>query len=272
MADSTGYLPAELTPPALTVVPLQVIIDNEVFDEGAGTSAADVVSALRRKADVTTSRVTPEQFLYTYRRLAEQGATQIVSIHLSSELSGTYEAAVLAARKAPIEVLCIDTRTVALAMGFATRTACELAAGGADARAVAARVTQRVRASRTWLVVDSLEQLRRGGRIGAASALLGSALLIKPILQVADGQVGVLEKQRTLGRAVARMAELVVAAAPPGRHDLAVQHVAAEGRARELAAQLARSLPQSEVVVAEVGAVISAHVGLGTLSVALCPL
>lgn len=271
MADSTGYLPAELTPPSLTVVPLQVIIDSEDFEEGVGTSTADIVNALRRKADVSTSRVTPQQFLHTYRQLAEQGASQIVSIHLSSELSGTYEAALLAARKAPIEVVCLDTRTVALAMGLATRTACELAAAGDDAHSIADRVTARVRASRTWLVVDSLEQLRRGGRIGAASALVGSALLIKPILQIVDGHVAALEKQRTLGRAVERMAELVVAAAPPGRHEIGVQHVAAEERARELAEHLRQALPQAEVVLAEVGAVIAAHVGLGTLSVALCP-
>ena len=121
------------------------------------------------------------------------------------------------------------------------------------------------------IVVDSLDQLRRGGRIGAAQALLGHALVVKPILELSDGMIVPLEKQRTMGRAVARMAELACAYAAAAPADVIVQHCAAEARAVEMVDMLGAVLAESTVHLVEVGAVISAHVGLGTISVAVCP-
>lgn len=271
VSDSTGYLPPHSEPENLTVVPLTVVVDGLSYQEGTQIEPEQVAAALRRKAAVTTSRVSPGQFLAAYRRAAQSGADAVVSIHLSGDLSGTYDAALLAARDAPIPVHVIDTRTVGLAMGYCVLRAARLARDGAPAEQVVAEVERSAAASRTWLVVDSLEQLRRGGRIGTAQALLGSALMVKPILTIDDGHVAPLEKARTLRKAVDRMAEIAVGYIGRDAADVAVQHVAAPERAAELAGALAKGLPACEVTVAEVGAVISAHVGLGTISVAVVP-
>lgn len=271
VADSTGYLPADLYPSNLTVVPLTVIIDGQSSPEGVGISPAEVAAALRRRAEVTTSRVTPIGFLEQYERLAREGASEIVSVHLSGDLSGTYDAAVLAARDAHVPVHVVDSRTIGLAMGFCVLRACDLASRGVAASDVVAEVERAAAGSRTWLVVDSLDQLRRGGRIGSAQALLGNALMVKPILQVVDGHVAPLEKQRTLRKAVERMAEIATSFVGHDPVDVAVQHVAAQERAEDLAEQLRKAIPGASVPVVEVGAVISAHVGLGTISVAVVP-
>ncbi len=271
VSDSTGYLTEELTPPGLTIVPVAVILEGKSYDEGTEISMTEVAEALRRKAAVSTSRPAPARFAEEYARLAEQGYDHIVSVHLSGDMSGTYDAARIAAREASVPVMVVDSRTVGTALGFAARSAAQVVAAGGTAKEAAAAAERRAAASRTWIVVDSLDQLRRGGRIGAAQALLGNALMVKPILQIADGTISPLEKQRTMGRAIARMAEIACEYAGSGSTDVVVQHCAAPERAEDLAGALRDALPGSDIHVVEVGAVISAHVGLGTISVAVCP-
>lgn len=271
VSDSTGYLTPELTPAGLTVVPVAVVIGGQSFDEGTQITVAEVADALRRKVAVTTSRPAPAAFASAYAKLADEGYDSIVSIHLSGDMSGTVDAARIAAREAPVPVTVVDSRTVGTALGFAVRSAAERAAAGGSAEEVAAAGGSRAAASRTWIVVDSLDQLRRGGRIGAAQALLGNALMVKPILELNEGMIVPLEKQRTMGRAVARMAEISSQFAGNASADVIVQHCAAADRGTELATVLGRALPQADVHLVEVGAVISAHVGLGTISVAVCP-
>ena len=271
VSDSTGYLTPELMPPGVTVVPVAVVIGGQAMDEGVQISVDQVADALRRKASVSTSRPAPARFAQVYAELADQGHEAIVSVHLSGELSGTVDAARNAAREAAVPVLTVDSRTVGTALGFAVRSAAAAAARGAQAEEVASAARRRSDASRTWFVVDSLDQLRRGGRIGAAQALLGNALMVKPILGLDQGLIVPLEKQRTIGRASARMAELACEYAGQTPADVIVQHCAAGQRAAELATTLSAALPDATVHVVEIGAVISAHVGLGTLSIAVCP-
>jgi DegV family protein with EDD domain len=271
VSDSTGYLTPELMPAGVRIVPVAVIIGGQSFDEGTQISVSEVAEALRRKANVTTSRPAPARFAEAYAELAGQGYDAVVSVHLSGDLSGTLDAARIASRDAGVPVVVVDSRTVGTALGFAVRSAAEVAAAGGSTEEVAAAAERRAAASRTWIVVDSLDQLRRGGRIGAAQALLGNALMVKPILELRDGMIVPLEKQRTMGRAVARMAEIACQYADTRPTDVIVQHCAAPERAAELADMLAQALPQADVRSVEVGAVISAHVGLGTISVAVCP-
>jgi fatty acid kinase fatty acid binding subunit len=271
VSDSTCYLPADLTPEGLRIVPVSVVLDGRSYDEGTQISLGEVAAALRRKADISTSRPSPTRFAQVYSELVEEGSAEIVSVHLSADMSGTYDAACLAARDARVPVHVVDSRTVATALGFAVRSACQLAAEGGSGADVAEAARARAAASRTWIVVDSLEQLRRGGRIGAAQALVGGALKVKPILWLSDGMVAPLEKQRTMGRAIARLAEIAGDFADDLAADVIVQHCDAQQRADDLAERLTRQLPKSEIRVAEVGAVISAHVGLGTVSLAVCP-
>ncbi len=270
VSDSTGYLTAELRPDGLTLVPVAVIIDGTAHDE-TDIPVSEVSAALRRRTAVSTSRPAPAKFAAAYESLAQQGYDEIVSIHLSGELSGTVDDARIAARTSPIPVTVVDSRTVAAALGFAVRSAAQAAAQGGSAQAVAEAAQRRAEQSRTWIVVDKLDQLRRLGRIGTAEALAGTALMVKPILVIEGGMISPVAKLRTQSRALARMAELVCECAGDQAADVIVQHCAAPDRAREQAAILREALPNAQVHVLEVGAVISAHVGLGTVSVAVCP-
>jgi DegV family protein with EDD domain len=242
--------------------------------EGRDVTAEQVAEALRHYTIVTTSRPTPQVFAETYQRLADEGASSIVSIHLSSQMSGTVEAARLAAAEAPVPVEVVDSETIGMAMGFAVVAAAESAAGGADVPAVLELVRSRLGPSGVLFYVDTLEHLRRGGRIGAASALLGSALAIKPILAVRGGRIVPVEKVRTSSRAVARIEAMVVEQVAKGGHvvDIAVHHLDAQDRAEQIAGQLRTMVPGSpEVLVVELGAVVGAHVGPGTVAIAVSP-
>jgi DegV family protein with EDD domain len=275
VTDSTAYLPGGVVEQhRIEVVPLHVVVGGRDHVEGQDISAAQVAAALRDYTIVTTSRPTPQVFAETYQRLADEGATAIVSIHLSSQMSGTFEAAQLAAAEAPVPVEVVDSETIGMAMGFAVVAAAESAAGGADVPAVLELVRSRLGPSGVLFYVDTLEHLRRGGRIGAASALLGSALAIKPILAVRGGRIVPVEKVRTSSRAVARIEAMVVEQVAKGGHvvDIAVHHLDAQDRAEQIAGQLRTMVPGSpEVLVVELGAVVGAHVGPGTVAIAVSP-
>jgi DegV family protein with EDD domain len=268
VTDSTAYLPAEAVERhGITVVPLSVVIGDQVYDEGA-----DVASALLRRRAVSTSRPSPEAFAEAYRAAADAGAREVLSLHLSAELSGTCEAARLAAASAPLPVRVVDTRMVAMALGYSVLSAAEVGAAGGSAEEAVAAAVKRAEATVALFYVDTLEYLRRGGRIGAARALLGSALAVKPLLHLADGSIQPLEKVRTAGRAIARLEELAVQRAGNAEVDVAVHHLAAPERAQELAERLRGRLPGLRALhFSEVGAVIGAHVGPGLLGVVLAP-
>ncbi len=280
VTDSTAYLPAELVRAGeapITVVPLHVVIGGREHREGVDVSVADLSAALRSFTPVTTSRPSPAEFLDAYTAAADAGATHVVSIHLSSEMSGTSQSATLAARQSPVPVEVVDSRSLGMAMGFAVLSAAEAAGAGRSATEVADVARRRAMAGKVAFYVDTLEHLRRGGRIGAASALLGSALAIKPILTLVDGSIRPLERVRTTSRALARLAELTAAAAAQMQAggavvDVAVQHLDSPDRAQSLAATLRERIPDiAHLVVAELGAVVGAHVGPGTLAVVASP-
>ena len=195
VTDSTASLPPEVAAAhGLVVVPLQVVIGATVYDEGAdGATPELVAAALREWKPVSTSRPSPAALLEVYEKAAAAGATEIVSVHLSGEMSGTFESAQLAAREASVRVLPVDSRQVGIATGFAALSAAEVVAAGGSADDAAAAADRRAAASVSLFYVDTLEYLRRGGRIGAAAALLGGALAVKPLLQIEDGRVASLE-------------------------------------------------------------------------------
>ncbi|KAA1417733.1 DegV family protein [Nocardioides humilatus] len=278
VTDSAAGLPAEVVDDrGITVVPLQIIIDDESYDEGAEeASPACVAAALREKRSVSTSRPAPAVFADLYRRLAEEGATEILSVHLTSEMSGTFESAQVAARHAPVPVTCVDTRQVGVGAGYAVESAAAvLAKGGTRAEAADAA---RERAARVTSVfyVDTLEYLRRGGRIGGAAAVFGGALAVKPLLGIENGVITTLEKVRTAGRAISRLEERAVMAAGDDQVEVTVAHLASADRAEALAASLAdrleKQLDGREVRCAELGAVLGAHVGPGMLAICVAPL
>lgn len=267
VTDSTAYLPDDaVARHRIRVVPLTVVIDGQPFRDGGQEAARRLAQALHQRQPVTTSRPSPAEFAAAYRRAAESGARGIVSLHLSAEISGTYDAALLAAREAPVPVRVVDTGMVAMALGFCVLAAAEAAAGGGTLDDAVAAAVKRAAATRAFFYVDTLEHLRRGGRIGTAQALLGSALAVKPLLELVEGRIELREKVRTASRAIARLEELAADQAGAGRVDVAVHHLAAAERAAQLAERLQQRLPGLvELHVSEVGAVLGAHTGPGLL-------
>ena len=267
VTDSTAYLPAGVADKyEIGVVPLHVVLGMRSGTEGADVQPADVAAALsERRVQVSTSRPTPAEFVEAYRAVR---ADSIVSVHLSEKLSGTLDAARVAAAEVAddIEVRVVDSATIAMGLGFAVITAAEVAAGGGSAEEVEAAATGKD--TDTFFYVDTLEHLRRGGRIGAAAALFGAALAVKPLLHVLDGEIAPLEKVRTASKALARLEQLAADRAGEGAVDIAVHHLAAQDKAEALADRLRQRVPGLQsLYVSEVGAVVGAHVGPGLLGV-----
>ncbi|WNV76985.1 DegV family protein [Geodermatophilus sp. DSM 44513] len=275
VTDSTAYLPADLVARhGIEVVPLYVVMAGHSGREGDDIGPADVARALGTRGQrVSTSRPTPGDFVAAYRRRLAAGADRIVSVHLSAELSGTVDAARLAAAQVGEHVVTVvDSRSAAMGNGFAVLAAARVAARGRDASAVAAAAGETAAATRTLFVVDTLEHLRRGGRIGHAASMIGTALSVKPLLHVADGRVVPLEKVRTAGRALVRLVQRGVEAADGGPVRVAVHHLAAPERAQRLATELQQALPGlRELHVSELGAAIGAHVGPGAVGLVVAP-
>ena len=273
VTDSTAYLPDDLVEQhGIRVVPVRVVIGGVSYDEDVGVTSAEVAEALRQWRPVSTSRPSPAAFLEAYAAAAEAGADGVVSVHLSGEMSGTVSSAETAAKESAIPVRVVDSRSIGMAPGFAALTGAEVAAAGGGLDDVERAVEERAATTSAFFYVDTLEYLRRGGRIGAAAAFVGSALAVKPLLHLVDGRIAPLEKVRTASRALARLEELAVERAGDLEVDVAVQHLATPARAEQLAAQLAPRLPGlRRLVVGEVGAVVGAHVGPGMLAVAVAP-
>ncbi|GAA1930131.1 DegV family protein [Nocardioides lentus] len=289
VTDSTASLPAALVRErGLVVVPLQVVIGDEVLDEAVtedgtvdgadGATPARVAAALRAHRMVSTSRPNPAAMARVYAELASAGVDEVVAVHLSGEVSGTVESARSAARDAPVPVHVVDTRQVGVATGYAALAASRvLEAGGTGAEAADA-AGRRAAAASSYFYVDTLEYLRRGGRIGAGAALLGSALAVKPLLTITDGVVGPLERVRTTSKALGRLEALAVTAAEAAddRVEVGVAHLANPDRAADLAQRLTERLGERlahpEVRCDELGAVLGAHVGPGMVAVCVSPL
>jgi len=275
VTDSTAYLPSDLLEGyGIRVVPLYVVLPGRSGREGLDIGPEDVARALAvRGQTVSTSRPTTGDFLAAYRQALDEGADQVVSVHLSGELSGTSDAARLAAAQVGEHlVTVVDSRSAAMGCGFPVLAAARSAAAGADLAEVAETARRTAAETSTFFVVDTLEHLRRGGRIGAAAAVLGSALAVKPILHVSDGRVVPLEKVRTSARANSRLVQRAVEAAGDGPVSVAVHHLAAGERAERLAGELRERLPAlRELHVSELGAAIGAHVGPGAVGVVVAP-
>lgn len=276
VTDSTAYLGAAAAAAGVEVVALDVVIGGVPHPE-TEVGAHELAAALRRWTPVSTSRPSPAAMLAAYRRLAEQGAEEVVAVHLSGQMSGTCAGARLAARSAPVPVHVVDSGLLAMGLGYTALAAAVAADRGLDGEGVAAAAGGHAAGVRMFFYVDTLEHLRRGGRIGAAQALLGSALAVKPLLHLRDGVVEPLERVRTSTKALARMADLAIASVPgaaEGRTavDVTVHHLANPVRASGLADRLRVGLPACRALeVREVGAVVGAHVGPGAVGVVVSP-
>lgn len=280
VTDSTSYLPEGFAERhRIRVVPLHVTVNDGARLDGVDLGPDELAAAMRERAAVSTSRPTPDEMAAVYRAaLAE--ADHVVGVHISSRLSGTWEAGTLAAREIGGDrVRVVDSRSAGMGLGFAVLAAAQTASAGVGVEVVAGVAAGVSRRTRSFFCVETLEHLRRGGRIGTTAALLGTALAVKPVLHVSDGRIAPLEKVRTSSRAMSRLVDLAVAAAgQPGRDSpgnaarVAVHHLGTPRRATELATIVDERLPASGgCLVSEVGAAIGAHTGPGMLGVVVVP-
>jgi DegV family protein with EDD domain len=270
VTDSTSYLPAGVAAAlGVQVVPLLVDLNGRTGCEGSDISPADVTAVLRAHGSVTTSRPTPADFVAVYRTALDAGAERVVSVHLSAQLSGTCDSARLAAQGFPAgTVTVVDSRATAMALGFAVMASARAAADGRDSPEVAQAAVECIDLSSALFYVDSLDWLRRGGRIGATAAMLGTALSVKLLMHIVNGRIMPLEKVRTSTKAIARLVQIAIDAAGDREVDVAVQHLAAPERAAEVAQQLKAGIAHlNDVHESEVGAVVGAHVGPGLVGV-----
>jgi DegV family protein with EDD domain len=269
VTDTTHYLPRELLAGlGVHEVSLYVGWDGGLRRESEITDLGAFYEELRTAATVpTTSQPSVGDVLEVYEPLLAEGR-EIVSVHLSAGLSGTLGAAQAARAQssAPERIEVVDSETGCGGLGLAVLAAARAASAGASREDVAEAARRAREGLRMWFCVDTLEYLRRGGRVGAAQRWIGSALKIKPILAL-DREITPVERVRTAGRAFERMVEYMEALEEAGRDGWAIQHIRASDQAERLADR-GRDLFGSEpLFVSEVGPVIGAHVGPGLLGV-----
>lgn len=275
--DSTAYIPPEiLQQHQIVVVPLKVLFGAEVYDEITGLSNADFYRRLMTTTDFpTTSQPASGEFKQAYQQVLQQSpAAQILVLTISSKLSGTYNAAMTAAEQLPeVKITIFDSLSAAMGLGLMAITAAEMAAAGHNLTQILARLEQMRRDTRIVLVVDTLEYLKRGGRIGTAAAFLGTLLNTKPILAVVEGTLQPLDRVRTKKRALERLfSELEGQISTPRQPVQAgIMHIAAQAELESLAALMTERFNITRFYTSELGPVVGAHLGPGALGVGICP-
>jgi DegV family protein with EDD domain len=271
VTDSSSSMTQEMGQEyGVQVVPLYVTFESQTYRDGIDLDPTLFYQLLQSSRQLpTTSQPTPADFAQTYARLAEQSEA-IVSIHISSLMSGTVESATMASRQVPgVPIHVIDSRSVSMGLGLLAIAAARAAAAGQDA-AEGVRLVQRlIPKMNVIFTVDTLEYMRKGGRIGGATALLGSILDIKPVLCMRNGRAEPLEKQRTKKRAVSRLLELLdEQVGSSGSVHAAVVHGMAPEAVQDLAGRVTARLPSVDLITAEFGPILGTHVGPGTIGIA----
>ncbi|MCV7191534.1 DegV family protein [Mycolicibacterium brumae] len=265
VTDSSARIPPELAAAyGIRVVPLHILVDGEDLRDGLDAVPSDI-----HDRPASTSGPSPAELEAVYRQaLDDSGGDGVLAAHLSAKLSGTCGTAQRVAEQLGAQVTVVDSGSVAMGLGFVALAAARAAADGADLPAVAAAAQRTADGADGFIVVQQLDNLRRSGRIGGAAAWLGTALSLKPLLRVEDGNLVLAQRIRTASRAIAVMVDRVCESAGERPVSLAVHHVANPDGARELADNLAQRLPAAEApVVSELGPVLGLHVGAGALGV-----
>jgi DegV family protein with EDD domain len=253
----------------IPIIPQVINFGEESYLEGVEMDTDEFIRRLRACKNLPkTAAPPPELFVREFERLAPTGEP-ILCIHPSALVSGTVRSATVAAQDFPgADIRIIDTMTVASPLATLVEVAAEMAAEGATAEQIIERLESMIRRCRIYFLVDTMEYLARGGRIGGAAALLGSVLQIKPILTFRNGQVDQFERERTHKRAVNRLKDLVMEQYPHGQNGyLSVMHADAAEEGQALAEELGKMVRQTRVPVAHVPPAIVTHGGPGILGV-----
>ncbi|WP_459549768.1 DegV family protein [Nocardia sp. X0981] len=271
VTDSSAGLPAELLAESgIEVVPLHVLVGDRDVREGVDELAIDYGADT-----VTTSAPSPGELRRAYTAALERsGGDGVLAVHLSRQLSATWEAGRQAVREmdAGSAVRVVDSLGAGLATGFPALAAARCAAAGGELEEVYRAAVTAADGARTYILVNRTEQLRRGGRLDTATGFFGSELVSKPILQLVRGRLELREKVRTRSKAVAKLVAAAVADAGSGEVALGVQHLGAADIAESVKAQLRESIPGAgEIVTAEFGPALGVHLGIGAVGVLVLP-
>ena len=272
MTDSTSSIPATLAAQwGITVVPTQIRIGEHVRAEH-NVPKDVLVRALEGNMDVTTVAPDPAGFLWAYEDLAARGVDEVVSVHISSRQSDTYEIARRAAANSRVPVHVVDSGTTGMSLGFAVLAAARVAGAGGGPRRVMDALARRLEGSAELIYVDTLDYLRKGGRISLAGAAFSSALSLKPLLTMINGQVAPLARALGTERALRKLVETAVEKAAGRIVDVAIEHFGAETRASKLAARVKAQLPSArEITFTEVSSTIGVHLGPGAVGISISP-
>jgi fatty acid kinase fatty acid binding subunit len=273
VCDTTAYLPSALVAErGIEAISLYVSIDGRQEPESEISDYVDFYERLRTSdSGATTSQPSVGDFVAVYEPLLDAGR-EVVSIHISSGISGTFEAASQARDRLAEEgrggerIHLFDSRSACGGTGFSVLAAAAAARAGEDSEAVLARAKQAREELKMWFAIDTLEYLRRGGRIGGARAWIGSALKIKPILTLEE-EITPVERVRTRARSIERLRDYARQRHESGADAWVIQHIQDEEAAAQLADDCREIFGREPVFISEIGPVIGAHVGPGLLGV-----
>ncbi len=270
VTDSTADLPAEVARELdITVVPLYVHFGSQVFRDGVDLSAEEFYRKLLQGPTLpTTSAPSPGIFQEVYEKLSS-ATEEIISLHVSSKLSATHQSALLAKEQGKLKgrVEVVDSQTVSMGLGLLAILAAKAARGGAKLDEILALVRQAIPRTHFFGLLDTLEYLQKGGRIGKAQAFLGTLLSVKPILSVREGEVHPVERVRTRSKALERLFELTRDLCPA--EEMAVFHSTAPQEADALSKRLKTLYGGKEPYRSRFGPVLGTYVGPGALGVAI---
>ncbi|MFN3865217.1 MAG: DegV family protein [Demequina sp.] len=275
VTDSAASLPPELAREwGIGIVPLQVVIDGRSHDEGEQIGPHQVLEALVAGSTASTSQPSVAAFERAFARAVEDGATHVVAVLISSKLSGTVNGARAAAASVSVPVTVVDSGTLALGTGFAAIAAAALARAGASAEDVAAEASRVARTSRCVFTVDTLEFLRRGGRVSPAVAAVGRVLSVRPVLEIVDGEVAMVDRVRSTHRArAAVLARAEAALATMVRPASAVMTLGDDEYGDQAASALEARHPDLALLLrTPVSPVLAVHTGPGTFGMVVADL
>ncbi|WP_018177751.1 DegV family protein [Jongsikchunia kroppenstedtii] len=269
VTDSAARIPAALRERyRIREVPMHVLTADGDLREGIDAISQDVID----HPDTTTSGAIPADLEEVYSQaIADSDGDGVVAVHLSRRLSGTWSAGRLVAEKLGPTIRIVDSRSVGLGIGFAALAAAQAADDGADRDRVYEAAIRATSTTECVVCVHQLDNLRHSGRISATTRLLGSALSIKPVLQIVDGSLSLTEKQRTMTRAVAKMIDIAVEAAGSNPVSVGVLDNFAPELAEQVAEELSECMPKIDSMIrADMGPVLGSHVGSGAVAICLC--
>lgn len=272
VTDTSAALPDEVyklpNGSELFIIPIPVMIGEQIYSEDDDVLHHDLSIALASGTSLRTSRPSPGQFSATYKHVAEQGYTRILSIHLSSRLSGTADAARIAAQSSQIPVTVLDSHNAGMSLGHAVLDALMRTRLGLSQDLLAGIAKRQAEVGQTIFTVPNVDTLRKGGRIPALPGLLGQLLQVRPVMHLKDGAIELLDRPRSQAKALALITDIATSAEPPVR--LSVQAYGDLDTARELAGALEEH-SSTPVPVLRLPAVLAAHLGLGALGVSMSP-